>query len=358
MEKRRESRTVYVRGVPIGGGAPVLVQSMTKTPTHEVEATLDQIHSLAAEGCELVRVAVPDMKAARALGEIISRSSIPVVADIHFDWRLALEALERGVHKLRLNPGNFPHKEHLAGIVKRARERGVPIRIGVNEGSLEKALIRKHGGITAEALAESALLEVKRLEALDFTEIVISVKCFDIALLLEVHELLAQRSPYPFHIGVTEAGAAMAGLVRSALGIGSLLMRGIGDTVRVSLTSTPLDEVKVAYEILKALGLRKRGATIVSCPTCGRTQIDIPRLVRDLEERLHAMAPMEVKIAVMGCVVNGPGEARQADIGIAGGKGEGALFRGGKIVRKVKENHLIAALMEELESLQAEKNGP
>jgi len=326
----------------------VLVQSMTSTVTEDIEATCEQISRLAGEGCELVRCAVPTMKAAKALGAIVSCSPIPVAADIHFDWRLAMEALEQGVDKLRLNPGNLHHKEKIGEIVAKAASRRVPIRIGVNAGSLDRVLVEKYGGVVAGAMVESALAEIRRLEAHDFTDIVISLKSFNVPLMMEAYGLLAPSTAYPFHIGVTEAGTLLSGSVRNAVGAACLLMEGMGDTIRVSLSADPCQEVRVAYEILKTLGLRKRGATVISCPTCGRTGIDIQRLAGEVEEAL-AHSPHEVTVAVMGCVVNGPGEARQADIGIAGGKGEAVVFRKGKITRKVKEDEILGALLEELE---------
>jgi (E)-4-hydroxy-3-methylbut-2-enyl-diphosphate synthase len=351
MEKssgRRKTEQVFVRGRALGGDAPVLVQSMTSTATEDIEATSEQISRLAEEGCELARCAVPTMKAAKALGAIVSRSSIPVAADIHFDWRLAMEALEQGVDKLRLNPGNLHNREKLGDIVAKARSRRVPIRIGVNAGSLDRVLMEKYGGVAAGAMAESALTEIRRLEAYDFTDIVISLKSFHVPLMIEAYRALALSTAYPFHIGVTEAGTLLSGSVRNAVGITCLLMGGMGDTVRVSLAADPCQEVRVAYEILKTLGLRKRGPTVIACPTCGRTGIDIMRLAGEVEAAL-LHSPHEVTVAVMGCVVNGPGEARQADIGIAGGKGEAVVFRKGIITRKVKENEILEALLEEFD---------
>lgn len=325
----------------------MLVQSMTSTRTADVAGTCAQIDRLAQAGCELVRVAVPDMETAGALGAIVERSPVPVAADIHFDPDIALAALDQGVDKLRLNPGNLKRKSALREIVRRASARGVPIRIGVNAGSVDRSLLKEHGDLTAEVLVKSALMEVRRLEDLSFRDIVISMKAFDVPLLLEAHRLLAQQVDYPFHIGVTEAGTLLRGSVRSAVGIGALLAMGMGDTVRVSLTEDPVEEIKVAYEILKALNLRKRGPVIVSCPTCGRTRIDLVGLAKAVEEGMSRWdAP--IRVAVMGCVVNGPGEARMADIGVAGGKGEGAIFRKGRIIRKVREEDILSALFEEV----------
>ncbi len=345
--ERRVTRPVSVRDRKIGGDAPVLVQSMTSTCTADVDLTCAQIERLFQAGCELVRVAVPDMYTARILGSIVQKSPLPVAADIHFDPDLALAALDQGVDKLRLNPGNIKRKSALRAIVKKAGARNVPIRIGVNAGSVDKHLLRQYGGLTSEVLVQSALDEIRRLEALDFQDIVISMKAFDVPLLLEAHRNLAQLVNYPFHIGVTEAGTLLCGAVRSAVGIGALLAMGMGDTVRVSLTEDPCEEVKIAYEILKALNLRKKGPVIVSCPTCGRTRIDLVSLTKAVEKGMSQW-DVPLKVAVMGCVVNGPGEARMADIGVAGGKGEGVIFRKGRIVRKVREADILSALFEEV----------
>lgn len=348
--KRRLTRVVKVRGREIGGSSPILVQSMTNTNTANVSATCEQIRRLEDVGCEMVRVAVPDMESARAIEKIVKQSNIPVVADIHFDWRLAVEALEHGVDKLRLNPGNLRQKDRLKDIVRLAKSRSVPIRVGVNAGSLDKALIKKFGGVTPEALVESALSEIRRLEALEFYDILVSIKAFDVPVMIKAHEFLARLIDYPFHVGVTESGSLLSGSIRSSVGIGCLLAMGIGDTIRVSLTTDPCEEVRVAYEILKALNLRRRGPTIISCPTCGRTRIDLFRLLGEVEERLKGRIE-DIKVAVMGCVVNGPGEARQADIGIAGGRGEGVVFRKGKILRKVREDEIVPVLFEEIDRL-------
>lgn len=348
--ERRASRRVFAGGLPIGGGAPVVLQTMLTEPLENLSAALAQTRMVADAGCELIRVAVPDEHCIENLKTFVGSSPVPVCADIHFDWRLALLALESGVHKLRLNPGNMLRKEKLADIAALAAERRTPIRIGVNEGSLSKAVLRKYGGVTAEALAESVLNEVGLLENLNFTDIVVSVKTFSLPLLIEVHRLLAGRFDYPFHIGVTEAGTSYAGSIRSAVGIGTLLMSGIGDTVRVSLTASPLEEIRAGKEILKAAGVRNFGPVVVSCPTCGRTQIDLIGLACRVEEFLKDCRK-NITVAVMGCIVNGPGEARNADVGIAGGKGEGAVFVGGKIVRRVPEAQLFEALAEELDKI-------
>lgn len=347
---RRQSRPVWVGSVQVGGGAPVVVQSMTKTDTRDVAATVAQIEELASWGCELVRVAVPDAEAAAALKSIKARSPLPVVADIHFDYRLALAALAAGVDGLRLNPGNIGGVEKVRQVVKEAKERGVPIRIGVNAGSLERRLLEKHGGVTAAALVESALTHVRLLEDMDFRAIKISVKAADVLLTVEAYRQLAQAVDYPLHVGVTEAGTLRAGLIRSAIGIGILLAEGIGDTIRVSLSAPPRYEVWAAWEILKALGLRRRGIELISCPTCGRCRIDLMAIANEVEERLQRVT-VPLKVAVMGCEVNGPGEAREADVGIAGGKGVGLLFARGKPLRRVPEGELVEELMREIRGM-------
>lgn len=323
------------------------VQSMTNTDPHDAEATLAQIERLHAEGCELVRVAVPDEAAVQTLKEVVRRSPLPVVADIHFDYRLALGAIAAGVDKVRVNPGNIGGAERVRAVARAAQERGIPIRIGVNAGSLSPRLRQEHGGATPEALVESAAQEVAQLEAVGFEEIVLSLKASDVVTTIESYRLAAERFPYPLHVGVTEAGPPGRGTIRSAVGIGALLAEGIGDTIRVSLTGDPVAEVGVAYEILKALGLRERGPVIISCPTCGRCRIDLPSLVAAVEETVSGVTE-PVRIAVMGCAVNGPGEAREADFGIAGGREEGLLFRRGEVVRKVPAASLVEALLAEL----------
>ncbi len=344
----KNSRQLFVRDLPIGGGAPVVVQTMTNKPASETSATIEQIHALCEAGCEMVRVAVPDMEAASRLGKIIEKSPVPVVADIHFDWKLAMESLHQGADKLRLNPGNLQKKEHLADIVALAKSRKVPIRIGVNSGSLDKKLLKKYGSPTADALFESASNEIRAFEELGFEDIVVSVKTFSVPRLIETNKMLASGFDYPLHIGVTESGTLFSGSIRSSVGIGSLLNMGIGDTIRVSLTADPLNEVKAAWEILKSLELRKRGAVVVSCPGCGRTGIDIYSLAEKVNDALSTCS-RQITVAVMGCVVNGPGEAREADLGCAGGRSEGVIFRKGIIVKKVREEDLFKALMDEVE---------
>ena len=344
---KRVTRQIKIGNLLIGGGAPCSVQSMCSTDTRDVAATLAQITRLTAVGCEIVRCAVPDMEAALALGQIRSGSAIPVVADIHFDYKLALKVLDLGIDALRLNPGNIGERWKVEEIVKAARERLVPIRIGVNAGSLEKELLQKYGHPTAATMVESALGHIRILEDIGYEQIKISLKSSDVIRTVEAYRLLSAKVDYPLHIGITEAGTTFAGTVKSAVGLGILLAEGIGDTLRVSLTGDSVDEVRVGFEILKALGLRKKGVNFISCPTCGRCEVNLIRVAEEVEQRLQGIsAPFTV--AVMGCVVNGPGEAREADFGIAGGKGEGILFRHGEIVRKVPENQLADALVEEV----------
>ncbi len=347
--KHRISRPVVLGGVTVGGGAPVSVQSMTNTDTRDAAATRKQIDSLVQAGCEIVRVAVPDGEAARALPDILKDLPVPLVADIHFDHRLALAAIEAGVDGLRINPGNIGGSAKVAAVVKAAAGKNIPIRIGVNAGSLEKELLRE-GRATSEAMVESALRHVTMLENMGFYRIKISLKASDVPLMVDAYRLLAQKVDYPLHIGVTEAGTPFTGSIKSAVGIGILLWEGLGDTVRVSLTGDPVLEVRAAYEILKSLGLRRRGVELISCPTCGRTQIDLVRIAGQVEERLAGL-DKPLKVAVMGCVVNGPGEARHADVGIAGGKGEGLLFRKGQVIRKVPESELVAELLKEIDNI-------
>ena len=334
----------------MGGDAPCAEQSMCSTDTRDVSATLAQIAGLAAAGCELIRCAVPDMDAAEALGKIKHESPIPVIADIHFDYKLALRVLEGGIDGLRLNPGNIGDKWKVAEVVKAAAERRVPIRIGVNAGSLEKELLERFGHPTAEAMVESALGHVRILEELGYREIKISLKASDVMKTVSAYRQLSERVEYPLHIGITEAGTIFSGTIKSSVGLGILLSDGIGDTMRVSLTGDPLDEVRVGYEILKSLGLRQRGVNFVSCPTCGRCQINLIKVAEEVERRLQGV-DKRITVAVMGCAVNGPGEAREADVGIAGGKGEGLLFRNGEVVRKVPEDQLADALLEEIDKL-------
>jgi len=344
---KRAVRQISIGNQKIGGGAPCSVQSMCSTDTRDVAATLAQIDMLAAAGCEIVRCAVPDADAAVALGRIKQYSVLPLVADIHFDYKLALSVLAGGVDALRLNPGNIGERWKVEEVVRAARERLVPIRIGVNAGSLEKELLEKYGHPTAEAMVESALGHVRILEDLDYRQIKISLKASDVMRTVNAYRLLAAEVDYPLHIGITEAGTLFSGTIKSAVGLGILLADGIGDTLRVSLTGDPVDEVRVGFEILKSLGLRKRGINFVSCPTCGRCQIDLIRVAEEVERRLQHV-DREITVAVMGCIVNGPGEAREADFGIAGGKGEGLLFRHGEVVRKVPESELADALVAEV----------
>ncbi len=351
---RKSTRMVRVGKVEIGGGAPISVQSMTITDTRDVEATLVQIYQLAAEGCEIARVAVPDRAAAEALAGIKPRSPLPVVADIHFDYRLALLALEAGVDKLRINPGNIGSRQRTRIVAAAAKERGVPIRIGANVGSLSKANLRRFGVPCAAALVASALEDVKVLEDLDFHDIVISVKASDVPMAIEAYTMISEATDYPLHVGITESGTAWAGGVKSAAGIGAILSRGIGDTIRVSLAADPVEEVKVGYEILKSLGLRTRGVQLVACPSCGRAEVDIIAIAQEVERRL-ARIQVPVKVAVMGCAVNGPGEARMADLGIACGRGMGLLFKGGKVIASLPEDRLVDVLMEHVAQLAQEK---
>ena len=351
---RKNKRILHVGTVAVGGNSPVSVQSMTTTKTADVVATVNQISELQAAGCEIVRIAIPDMEAAQAVSAIKNKVNIPVVADIHFDYRLALAVIERGIDALRLNPGNITDQEHVRTVVRAARSKSLPIRIGVNAGSLDTATLARHGGhATSEALVESAMQHVTILEQLDFNDIKISLKANDVPLTIQSYRLMSERVDYPLHLGVTEAGTPRVGIIKSSVGIGTLLAEGIGDTIRVSLTADPVEEIRVARDILQALGLRRFGPTLVSCPTCGRCNIDLIALATKVEEKLaHLTRPMTV--AVMGCVVNGPGEAREADVGIAGGKGEGILFRKGVIVAKVPEESLAEALFMEMDRLDRE----
>lgn len=351
---RARTRPVRVGRIEIGGGAPVSVQSMTITDTRDIEGTLVQIYALAAEGCEIVRLAVPDAAAAEALAGIKPRSPLPIVADIHFDHRLALAALEAGVDKLRINPGNIGSRARTRIVARAAKERGVPIRIGANIGSLSKATLRKFGRPCAEALVDSALEDVKVLQDLDFHDIVISVKASEVPMVVDAYTMIAEQLTYPLHVGVTESGTSWAGGIKSAAGIGAILARGIGDTIRVSLAADPVEEVKVAFEILKSFGLRTRGVQLVACPSCGRAEVDIIAIAQEVERRL-ARIDAPVKVAVMGCAVNGPGEARMADLGIACGRGMGLLFKGGKIIASLPEDRLVDALMEQVALVAQQK---
>ncbi len=344
------TKQIMVGNVPVGGGAPISIQSMCNTKTDDIDATVDQILRLEAAGCEIVRVAVPDMAAARAIDSIKSRIHIPLVADIHFDHRLALECAARGVDKIRINPGNIGGEDHVRAVAAACREGRIPIRIGVNGGSLEKKLLGKYGGVTARALAESAMGHAALLEKYDFTDICISVKCSSVPVTVEACRLLSERCSYPLHLGVTEAGTPEMGMVKSAMGIGGLLCLGIGDTLRVTLTADPVEEIAAAKKILMAAGLRQEGPNLIACPTCGRTCIDLIPIAREVERRL-AGCSKPITVAVMGCAVNGPGEAAAADVGIAGGRGEGLLFRRGNILRKVPQERLVEELMAEIETL-------
>ncbi|MBO4400511.1 MAG: flavodoxin-dependent (E)-4-hydroxy-3-methylbut-2-enyl-diphosphate synthase [Selenomonadaceae bacterium] len=344
------TRQISVGKVKIGGGAPVSVQSMTNTKTTDTKSTVAQIQELQRAGCDIVRVAVPDMAAAKNLREIISSVDVPIIADIHFDYKLALESIAQGIAGLRLNPGNIGGAAHVREVVAAAKAKNIPIRIGVNAGSLSRKVLQKYGGVTAEALVESALEHVKILEAENFFDMKISLKAHDVPLTLAAYRLISQRVDYPLHVGITEAGTVNSGVIKSAVGIGSLLAEGIGDTIRVSLTGDPVVEVKVAREILKALGLREYGATLIACPTCGRTSIDLDKIAAEVEKKLAAVNK-NLTVAVMGCIVNGPGEARSADVGIAGSNGEGIIFRKGEIVRRVPESELVTELFKEIDSL-------
>ena len=344
-------RIVNVGTVPVGGEHPVSIQSMTNTDTRDVGATVAQIRRLEAAGCEIIRVAVPDMEAAEAVSVIKKQIHIPLVCDIHFDYRLALECMKNGADKIRINPGNIGNKERVRQVVELAKSTQTPIRIGVNGGSLERELLQKYGGPTADALVESALRHVEILDGLNFTDVIVSIKVSDVPTMLAAYRKFDRLTDIPTHIGVTEAGTLRGGLVKSAVAIGALLAEGIGNTMRVSLTADPVEEIRAAKDILRVLGLRKQGPELVSCPTCGRTQIDLIPIANEVERRL-AKVEKNIKVAVMGCAVNGPGEAREADIGIAGGNGEGLIFRHGKILRKVPEAELIDALMQEIEKFE------
>lgn len=350
---RKITREVKIGNKKIGGNNPILVQSMTNTDTHDIEKTIEQIRRLEAEGCDIIRVAVPDMEAAEAIKEIKKNINIPLVADIHFDYRLAIKSIENGADKIRINPGNIGREENIKKVVEIAKEKGIPIRIGVNSGSLEKEILHKYKGVTAEAVVESALKNVLILEKLGFYDIVISLKTTNVPLTIEAYKLASSKVDYPLHVGITEAGTIEAGTIKSAIGIGTLLYLGIGDTIRVSLTGDPVHEVRVGRQILRSLGLLKEGVEIISCPTCGRTKIDLIRLAEEVEKRTRNIKK-PLKVAVMGCAVNGPGEAKEADIGIAGGDGEGVIFKKGKVYKKVKEEELIEELTKEIEKLLEE----
>lgn len=347
---RKQKRIVNIGGVKIGGDNPVAIQSMCNTDTRDVKATVNQIHELENAGCEIIRVAVPDMVAAKAVADIKKQIHIPLVVDIHFDYRLALECMKNGADKVRINPGNIGDRDRVKQVVEMAKEREIPIRIGVNGGSLERELLQKYGGVTADALVESAMGHVAILDELNFNNVVVSIKISDVPKMLCAYRKFNEISDIPLHIGVTESGTLKGGTVKSAVGSGALLAEGIGDTMRVSLTANPVEEIYAAYDIQKVLGMRKTGAEIVSCPTCGRTQLDLISIANEVEKRA-ANIDKPIKIAVMGCAVNGPGEAREADIGIAGGKGEGLIFKKGEIIKKVPQDRLVDELMKEIETL-------
>lgn len=343
-----DTREVRIGNRVIGGGNPVLIQSMTNTKTEDVAATVAQIHQLTKAGCEIIRCAVPTMEAAKALGEIKKQITIPLVADIHFDYRLAIAAMENGADKIRINPGNIGSADRVKAVVDEAKSRNIPIRVGVNSGSLEKDLVEKYHGVTAEGIVESALDKVKMIEDMGYDNLVISIKSSDVMMCVKAHELIASKTEHPLHVGITEAGTLISGNIKSSIGLGLILSQGIGDTIRVSLTGDPIEEIKSAKLILRTLGLRKGGIEVVSCPTCGRTQINLIQLANQVETMV-AEFPLDIKVAVMGCVVNGPGEAKEADLGVAGGIGEGLIIKHGKVFKKVPEEELLPALRYELE---------
>ena len=350
MTYRENTKVIRIGDRVIGGGNPILIQSMTNTPTEDVQATVAQIGRLEEAGCEIIRCTVPTPEAAAAIGKIKKQIHIPLVADIHFDYKMAIAAMENGADKIRINPGNIGGKDRISEVVRCARERQIPIRVGVNSGSLERDLVEKYGGVTAEGLVESALDKVGMVEECGYDQIVISIKSSDVLMCIRAHEILAKKTNYPLHVGITEAGTLMSGNIKSAVGLGVILYQGIGDTIRVSLTGDPVEEIKSAKQILRTLGLRKGGIDVVSCPTCGRTKIDLIGLVNQVETMVQKY-PLDIKVAVMGCAVNGPGEAKEADIGIAGGNGEGLLIKRGRIVRKMPESELLDALRQELDSM-------
>lgn len=346
---RNHTKLVHIGDKVIGGGHPILIQSMTNTRTEDAAATIAQIRQLERAGCEIVRCTVPDMEAAKAIKEIKKQVTIPLVADIHFDYKLAIAAIENGADKIRINPGNIGGKDKVAAVVSAAKGRNIPIRVGVNSGSLEKERVEKYGGVTAEGIVESALDKVKMIEDLDYDNLVISIKSSDVLMCVRAHEILAEKTDYPLHVGITESGTITSGNIKSGVGLGIILYQGIGDTIRISLTGDPAEEIKSAKLILRTLGLRKGGIEVVSCPTCGRTKIDLIGLANQVEKMVEDI-PLDIKVAVMGCAVNGPGEAKEADIGIAGGIGEGLLIKKGEIIKKVPEEQLLSVLREELQN--------
>ena len=350
---RQNTKEIRIGDVVIGGNHPVAIQSMTNTKTEDIKGTVEQIHRLEAAGCEIVRCTVPTLEAAEALREIKKNIQIPLVADIHFDYRMAIAAIENGADKIRINPGNIGGEERLRAVVDKAKEHEIPIRVGVNSGSLEKTLLEKYGAVTAEGIVESALDKVRMIEEMEYDDLVVSIKSSDVMMCVKAHELIAEQCPYPLHVGITEAGTVYSGNIKSSIGLGIILYEGIGNTIRVSLTGDPSEEIRSAKLILKTLGLRKGGIEVVSCPTCGRTQIDLIGLANQVEKMVQEF-PLDLKVAVMGCVVNGPGEAREADIGIAGGKGEGLLIKKGEVVKKVKEEELLETLRRELQNWENE----
>ena len=346
---REHTRVIQIGDRVIGGGNPILIQSMTNTRTEDVKATVEQIHKLEKAGCEIIRCTVPTMEAAQAIREIKKQISIPLVADIHFDYKMAIAAIENGADKIRINPGNIGGKDKVAAVVGAAKERNIPIRVGVNSGSLEKELVEKYHGVTAQGIVESALDKVHMIEELGYENLVISIKSSDVMMCVKAHEVLAQKTDYPLHVGITESGTIISGNIKSSIGLALILNQGIGDTIRVSLTGDPVEEIKSARIILRTLGLRKGGIEVVSCPTCGRTKIDLIGLANQVENMV-AEFPLDIKVAVMGCAVNGPGEAKEADIGIAGGIEEGLLIKKGEIIRKIPEDQLLTELRRELEN--------
>jgi len=352
---RRKTKKVFFADVAVGGDSPISIQSMTNTKTTDVKNTVKQIHKLEKAGCELIRVAIPDIESAKKIKDIKEKISIPLIADIHFDYRLALKAIESGVDGLRLNPGNIGSKERVEKVVKKAKSANIPIRVGVNSGSIEKRLLKKYGHPTAEAMVESALNQIKILEDNNFEDIIISLKSTDIWITIKAYKLMAKKRDYPFHIGITEAGTPKKGVVKSAVGIGSLLTLGLGDTLRVSLTGDPIKEVETSWHILESLDIRQKGIKIISCPTCGRTNIDLTTLVEKVEKKLEGIE-LPITVAVMGCEVNGPGEAKEADIGIAGGRKQGIIFKKGKKIKTVKEKNLLDALMTEIDKIRSDFN--